>query len=46
MNWWMIAGGFLMLGASGQAVYSGDWRTSVIFLCYAVANFLLAGVKG
>lgn len=46
MNWWMIAGGVLMSGAASEAVRAGNYNTAGVFLCYAVANVLLAFVKG
>jgi hypothetical protein len=41
----MIAGAALMMGAAGQAALNHQWNPAGIFLCYAIANALLAFVK-
>ena len=41
----MLASGLLMVAAAGDAVYHNLYRMAVIFMCYAVANFMLAGAK-
>ena len=45
MNWWMVAAGLLYLGATGNEIARQSYPLAGVYLCYAIASFLLGGVK-
>ncbi len=46
LNWFMAAGTLLMFGASGEAFYTSNWKTGVVYICFGVANAMMSLVKG
>lgn len=42
MNWFILIAGILYLGGSGLYLMREQYSLCLIFVCYAVANFLLA----
>ena len=42
----MVAGAILMVCAAAYAFFAGDWKTGTVYVCYGVANAVLATVKG
>ena len=46
INPWIAGAGLLYLvGATHQAFHGGDWRLSVLYVLYGVANALLATLR-
>ena len=45
MNWFILLGGLLWLCGALQYWYKGNWRMSIVAICYAVAQFALVEAK-
>ena len=45
MNWFVLAGGLLWMGAAAQWSYDGNLRMAGVAICYAVSQFILMGMK-
>lgn len=45
MNWFVLVAGLLYLGASVKYFNGGAWKLGIAFVCYAIANFMLALIK-
>ncbi len=45
VNWFMVAGGILELGACIQAAWMGMWKLAGVYACYAIVSFLIAFLK-
>ena len=46
INWFIFAGGMLWLIGAGSSLLEGDWKMATISTAYAIAQFVLAGIKG
>ena len=46
LNYWMAVGAVLMFGASGEAFWTNNWKTGVVYVCFGVANAMMSLVKG
>jgi len=42
MNWFIFMAGALYLGGAAMYITKGSWELGLTFVCYAMANFLLA----
>lgn len=45
MNYFVLVGGALWLGAAVQAYINGNYRMVIVAIAYAVSQFALTGAK-
>lgn len=45
MNWFMLIGGALWLGAAVQAHFQSNWQMVIVSIAYAISQFALATVR-
>ena len=45
MNWFVLAGGALWLGAAVQWAMDGNYRMAWVAVCYAASQFALMGAR-
>ena len=44
-NWGAFVSGLCWVAAAGQYIYQGNWRMTVVSLCYFGATMALVGAK-
>lgn len=45
MNWFILAGGVLWVCGAVSYYSNGNWRMTIVSICYAISQFALTGAK-
>jgi len=42
VNWFMVAGAILMVGAAVTEIMRSNWTLAAVYICYGIANAVLS----